>query len=251
LFDFFKKYINLSTILLIISMVVVFIGGTVNIPEESQETVLGQTETQDIASPDDIEIEETGTKNDDLSNNTDIPRESTGDGTTPEAVDPDTSLEITEEDDAIEEDIDETDIYKQDDYQDIDFTNSEDFSIEVDLSLQRVYIFYEDNLIREMICSGGTEENPTPLGEYATNEKIEYSFIPRFDVGAYYWVRFFGAYLFHSVPFDIDGNMIIEEKEKLGSPASHGCIRLKLDEAKWLYDNLPLGVKVQIYYEKS
>lgn len=232
-------------------MVVVFIGGTVNLPEESQETVQGQTETSDTFSPADIEIQEPGTKNDDLSNNTDIPKESTGDGITPEAVDLNTSLEITEDDDASEKDIDETDIYKQDDYQDIDFTNSEDFRIEVDLSLQRVFIFYEDNLIREMISSGGTEENPTPLGEYTTNEKIEYSFIPRFDVGAYYWVRFFGAYLFHSVPFDIDGNMIIEEKEKLGSPASHGCIRLKLDEAKWLYDNLPLGVKVQIYYEKS
>jgi len=41
--------------------------------------------------------------------------------------------------------------------------------------------------------------------------------------------------------------MIIEEYEKLGSPASHGCIRLKLEEAKWLYEKLPSGVKVIIY----
>ena len=132
-------------------------------------------------------------------------------------------------------------------YEDIDFTDPGDFRIEVNLTVQRVFIFYEDDLIREMVCSGGTGENPTPLGEFTTNEKIEYSFIPRFDMGAYYWIRFYGSYLFHSVPFDKEGNMLIEEKEKLGNPASHGCIRLKLDEAKWLYENLPLGVQVLIY----
>jgi lipoprotein-anchoring transpeptidase ErfK/SrfK len=53
--------------------------------------------------------------------------------------------------------------------------------------------------------------------------------------------------LIHSVPFDENGEMIVEEFEKLGNPASHGCIRLRLEEAKWLYETLPLGVKVVIY----
>ncbi len=87
----------------------------------------------------------------------------------------------------------------------------------------------------------------TPLGEFTTIEKIEYSWIDRYNVGAYYWVRFFGNYLIHSVPFDENGEMIVEEFEKLGQPASHGCIRLRIDEAKWLYETLPLGVKVLIY----
>ena len=32
----------------------------------------------------------------------------------------------------------------------------------------------------------------------------------------------------------------------LGIPASHGCVRLKVEEAKWLYDNIPSGTKLII-----
>ena len=131
--------------------------------------------------------------------------------------------------------------------EEIDFSNKDYFRIAVDLSLQKVFIFYKDRLIKEMICSGGTEEKPTPIGEFETYEKIEYSWVPKYNMGAYYWVRFYYDYLFHSVPFDENNEMIMEEYEKLGTPASHGCIRLKLEEAKWLYEMLPLGVKVMIY----
>jgi len=129
----------------------------------------------------------------------------------------------------------------------IDYSDSVDFRIEVDLPRQRLIVFYSDEILKEFICSGGTPGDDTPLGEFTTIEKIEYSWVDRYNVGAYYWVRFYGNYLIHSVPFDENGEMIVEEFEKLGSPASHGCIRLRLEEAKWLYETLPLGVKVLIY----
>ena len=34
---------------------------------------------------------------------------------------------------------------------------------------------------------------------------------------------------------------------KLGRPASHGCIRMTLQDAKWIYDNLGAGVEVWIH----
>jgi lipoprotein-anchoring transpeptidase ErfK/SrfK len=129
----------------------------------------------------------------------------------------------------------------------IDYSDSADFRIEVDLPRQRLIVFYSDEVLKEFICSGGTPGDDTPPGEYTTIEKIEYSWVDRYNVGAYYWVRFYGNYLIHSVPFDENGEMIVEEFEKLGQPASHGCIRLRLEEAKWLYETLPLGVKVVIY----
>ncbi len=129
----------------------------------------------------------------------------------------------------------------------IDYSDSADFRIEVDLPQQRLIVFYSDEILKEFICSGGTPGDDTPLGEFTTIEKIEYSWIDRYNVGAYYWVRFYGNYLIHSVPFDENGEMIVEEFEKLGNPASHGCIRLRLEEARWLYETLPLGVKVVIY----
>jgi len=129
----------------------------------------------------------------------------------------------------------------------IDYSNCQDFRIEVDLAQQRLVVFYKDDILREMVCSGGAPESPTPVGEFVTTQKIEYAWVEKFGVGAYYWIRFFEDYLIHSVPFDADGDMILEEFEKLGNPASHGCIRLRLEEAKWLYEALPLGVKVVIY----
>jgi len=158
--------------------------------------------------------------------------------------------DVSGKDDSLREVSEESSTWQEEDIsiiENIDYSNSADFRIEVDLPRQRLIVFYSDEVLKEFICSGGTPGDDTPLGEFTTIEKIEYSWIDRYNVGAYYWVRFFGNYLIHSVPFDENGEMIVEEFEKLGQPASHGCIRLRIDEAKWLYETLPLGVKVLIY----
>ncbi len=131
--------------------------------------------------------------------------------------------------------------------EEIDYTNSSYFRIDVNLEEQLVRVYYKGEVIREMVCSAGTEEHPTPTGTFRTNEKIYYSWLPKYDVGAYYFVRFYGSYLFHSIPYDEEGNIIEEERDKLGSPASHGCIRLSVENAKWFYQTLPLGVEVNIH----
>ena len=45
---------------------------------------------------------------------------------------------------------------------------------------------------------------------------------------------------------DKDGQVIQEEAEKLGQPSSHGCVRLSIEDAKWIYDNVPEKTKVVI-----
>ena len=158
--------------------------------------------------------------------------------------------DVSKKDDSLQEVSEESIIGQEEDIstiENIDYSNSADFRIEVDLPRQRLIVFYSNEILKEFICSGGTPGDDTPTGEYTTIEKIEYSWVARYNVGAYYWVRFYGNYLIHSVPFDENGEMIVEEFEKLGQPASHGCIRLRLEEAKWLYETLPLGVKVVIY----
>lgn len=34
---------------------------------------------------------------------------------------------------------------------------------------------------------------------------------------------------------------------RLGINASHGCVRLAIDDAKWIYDNIPSKTKVVVY----
>ena len=76
-------------------------------------------------------------------------------------------------------------------------------------------------------------------------------FSKRFGQGAKWWVGFIGGtWLFHSLATDEAGNVIPEEAAKLGQPASHGCIRLSMENAKWFYDTVPDGAKVHIQKER-
>jgi len=125
--------------------------------------------------------------------------------------------------------------------------NPGNYLIEVSLSEQKVRVFYKNTLLKEMICSTGAPSTPTPKGTFKTSDKIKYAWLPKYNVGAYYFVRFYGSYLFHSTPFDKEGNLIETEQKNLGTPVSHGCVRLDLNEEKWLYETIPSGVSVKIY----
>ena len=49
--------------------------------------------------------------------------------------------------------------------------------------------------------------------------------------------------LFHSVPYYSaeKDQLETEEFNKLGTPASLGCVRLQIEDCKWIYDECPSG----------
>ncbi|MBQ6523236.1 MAG: L,D-transpeptidase, partial [Atopobiaceae bacterium] len=51
---------------------------------------------------------------------------------------------------------------------------------------------------------------------------------------------------FHSILY-WDRNHTKVYDDTLGAAASHGCVRLALDNAKWVYDNIPKGTRVWSY----
>ncbi|MDQ7794663.1 MAG: L,D-transpeptidase [bacterium] len=112
---------------------------------------------------------------------------------------------------------------------------------------QVVRVHHGRELIRVMAASAGGADKPTPAGVFRVGGRGESFWNPRYGEGAYYWVRFQGSYLFHSVPFDATGDIIALEELKLGWPASHGCVRLDLVNARWLYENVPDGSPVIIH----
>ncbi len=59
---------------------------------------------------------------------------------------------------------------------------------------------------------------------------------------SYYYTQFCGNYLFHSVTYYQNTFNIMDGR--LGMNLSHGCVRLQIDNAKWIYDNIPSGTKV-------
>jgi len=121
--------------------------------------------------------------------------------------------------------------------------------IKVSIADQKVFIYdANDELLKEFTCSTGLDgsETETPVGTYTIQERGESFFSQTYQQGAYYWTQFYGDYLFHSVPFDSERNIEAEEAAKLGTKASHGCVRLSLDDAKWIYDNIPRDTVVVI-----
>ena len=105
-------------------------------------------------------------------------------------------------------------------------------------------------LLREMIVSTGLPINPTPKGEYRTTTHcLKFN---NYGVRAWYATGFIGGlYLFHSSPYVIDSEPKVCTDPRLGYPTSHGCVRMALEDAKWMYDNLPLSTKVIIYEDES
>ncbi|MBO8127032.1 MAG: L,D-transpeptidase family protein [Firmicutes bacterium] len=95
-------------------------------------------------------------------------------------------------------------------------------------------------------ASFGKAGSPTPGGVFYIKDRGREFWSEKYQEGAYYWVRFQGNYLFHSVPFDRNKVLKKSEEAKLGSPASHGCIRLSVKDAKWFYENVPDGTYVII-----
>lgn len=99
---------------------------------------------------------------------------------------------------------------------------------------------------KAMICSVGAN-NATPSGSFTT--KAKYTWRPLFgNVYGQYATRINGNILFHSVYYKTTSpdTLKAEEYNKLGTSASMGCIRLTVEDAKWIYDNCPVGTRVDI-----
>ncbi|WP_032122959.1 L,D-transpeptidase [Clostridium amazonitimonense] len=118
----------------------------------------------------------------------------------------------------------------------------------VSINNQKTYVYKGSknqwSLVKEFLCSTGVKGNDTPKGSFTVKNKGDWFYTPKYEQGAKYWVGFKGNYLFHSLPFDKEKKNVVDTT--LGEPASHGCIRLKVDESKWLYDNIPIGSKVVV-----
>lgn len=109
--------------------------------------------------------------------------------------------------------------------------------------------------VRAMPCSVGAGiEGDTPLGTF-TLPGARYRWLLMFhDVYTQYAVRIDGHVLFHSIPYATrgkPGTMQTRQYNKLGKPASMGCIRLQFMDTKWIYDNCQAGTLVTIYDDTS
>lgn len=96
------------------------------------------------------------------------------------------------------------------------------------------------------ICSTG---GATPVGTVKIRDKLRWHELMGPCWGQ--WCEHLTpTILFHSVPYNSPYNnrsLDVRGYNKLGTMASHGCVRLTAGDAKWIYDNCAVGTKVNIY----
>lgn len=100
---------------------------------------------------------------------------------------------------------------------------------------------------KAMVCSTGLY-NATPRGTFQISTKYLWRELYG-GVYGQYATRIYGGVLFHSVPYySKSKNALCTDKyNKLGQQASMGCIRLTVEDAKWIVENCPSGTTVEIY----
>ena len=105
--------------------------------------------------------------------------------------------------------------------------------------------------VKTFACSVGRAATPTPTGTYSilTQQKVVALMGPSWGKYGSLVVPNGGIW-FHSVACtstDPTYSLPADQYNLLGQPASHGCIRLCVRDAKWIYDHCGYGTTVEIY----
>jgi len=126
----------------------------------------------------------------------------------------------------------------------------------VSLDEQKVYVYRwvcgdYNLLIKTMICSTGKAGWETPKGLFHSSGHAgdRWHHFKMNDTYGQYAFNINGNILFHSVLFDEADEDTLQRNtlEALGTPASHGCVRLTVEDAYWIYWNNKPGAPIEVY----
>lgn len=123
--------------------------------------------------------------------------------------------------------------------------------VRVVLDEQRAYVYGTNRrLIATLLVSTGLRDS-TPIGRFRVFSKsAETFYAPKPKERMRWMVRFVkdpgGGHIgFHSIPFTVVNGKEVKYQTPIGrSPSSKGCVRVRDEEAKWLYDNMSIGAIV-------
>jgi lipoprotein-anchoring transpeptidase ErfK/SrfK len=119
--------------------------------------------------------------------------------------------------------------------------------IYVNLQQEMIYIFTGSNhnwkMVNSFSCASGKSSTPTIRGHFSVGSKGT-SFKSSGGAVCKYFTQISGNYLFHSILYDSSGKYVTDPT--LGASVSHGCVRLALKNALYIYNNMPHGTQIWI-----
>lgn len=117
--------------------------------------------------------------------------------------------------------------------------------IVITLSTQTLKYYLGPREVGAFKVSSGKASTPTPVGTYAIRDKKPRAWSAAAKLWMPYWMPFIGTtYGLHELPEWPNG--FKEGVGHLGTPVSHGCVRLGVGAAKTLYEWAEIGTEVDI-----
>lgn len=136
------------------------------------------------------------------------------------------------------------------------FAKSMPYRIYVDLTNQIVTIYSNetDEVVRQMLCSSGAKD-ATPTGTFTMppkerdEERTEWFHFNAFGGYARYASRIHWDVMFHSLLYNRPKMTALNKQSVLdyGKAVSHGCIRMRWQDAEFIAKKCLPGTKVKIY----
>lgn len=117
--------------------------------------------------------------------------------------------------------------------------------ITVDIGKQRLYAWEGGQIQKEFKVSTGMRYTPTVKGSFKIRTKIEKQnmkgnyppYEPYFLKDVPHVMFFYKAYAIHGTYWH----------NKFGSRASHGCVNLSVEDAKWVFSWANIGTRVEVF----
>lgn len=118
--------------------------------------------------------------------------------------------------------------------------------IEINLTLQRMYLYEGSTFVNSFRVSTGKWSTPTPTGTFSIQNAIRTAYSSAYGLYMPYWhaITPDGAYGIHGLPYR--GNWV-EGASHIGTPVSHGCVRLGSGDDVFEYNWADIGTPVVIH----
>jgi lipoprotein-anchoring transpeptidase ErfK/SrfK len=117
--------------------------------------------------------------------------------------------------------------------------------IDISISNQVMTIFEDGRKINSFLVSTGKYGMPTPLGTFSVKRKEPNHWSSTYGLWMPFSMNFYGAYYIHELPYWPSGYR--EGENHLGIRVSHGCVRLGIGPAKYVFDWAEVGIPVYVH----
>lgn len=121
--------------------------------------------------------------------------------------------------------------------------------IDVTNQVMTVYNKKSGEIVRQMLCTTGKKDTPTPRGIKKMGKgRARFGFFKDYDCYAQYCTQVVQGIYIHSVLYrEKDAKTLIKSSYRnLGRPSSHGCIRLSVPDARWIFYNIAPQTECEI-----